>query len=90
MKNLVTLGLTIFALFTSVMVTNAQIITREEAAIIARAVCDEIGLSSQPLKWQTTQELPTPVEVSEDDHDLQDALALMGYNPQPACIRIPS
>lgn len=89
MKNLVTLGLTIFALFTLGMVTNAQIMTREEAAVIARAVCDKIGLSSQPLKWQTTQELPTPVEVAEDDYDLQDLLALMGYNPQPTLCPYP-
>lgn len=77
------LRFTTFILLTLVTMTDAQIMTREEAAVIARAVCDKIGLSGQPLRWQTTQELPTPVEVPEDDHDLQDALALMGYNPQP-------
>ncbi len=68
---------------------GAQIMTREDAAVIARVACDLIGLANQPLIWQTTQELPTPVEISEHDHDLQDILALMGYNPQPTLYPFP-
>jgi len=70
-------------------IVSAQIMTREDAAVIARAACDLIGLANQPLIWRTTQELPTPVEISEYDHDLQDTLALMGYNPQPTLYPFP-
>jgi len=78
-----------FVLLTLVTMVSAQIMTREEAAVIARVACDLIGLADQPLIWQTTQELPTPVEISEYDHDLQDTLALMGYNPQPTLYPFP-
>ncbi|MCS7192938.1 MAG: hypothetical protein NZ937_08155 [Armatimonadetes bacterium] len=89
MKTLATFRFTIFILLTFVAIVNAQVMTREEAAVIARAVCDKIGLLGQPLKWHMTQELPTPVEVPEHDSDLQDALALAGYNPQPTLYPYP-
>jgi hypothetical protein len=78
-----------FVLLVLTIIVSAQIMTREEAAVIARVACDLIGLAGQPLIWQTTQELPTPVEISEYDYDLQDTLALMGYNPQPTLYPFP-
>lgn len=65
------------------LLVSAQIMSREEAAIIAHSVCDKLGLSNYSLKWATTDELPTPVEILPYDYDLQDILALAGYNPQP-------